>query len=166
MEILIFLCIYVIMFIFYIIINTAWIRKRISIIIDGVDSWISELIKEKKERKLQERLMEIESLPVPILLKNIKDEDILFRHKKEKLPSRLKAIQVLGYRGDPSAVEPLIHLLSDDNPMIRWEAITALGNLGDPRAMEPLMKALHHVFQQNLLVLYIFYELHYNFPNH
>jgi HEAT repeat protein len=50
------------------------------------------------------------------------------------------AIHSLGELGDPRAVEPLLHLLSDEN--YRSRVVIALGDIGDPRAVEPLLPLL------------------------
>jgi HEAT repeat protein len=42
----------------------------------------------------------------------------------------------------PSAVEPLIAALQNDDQRLRYTAIEALGEIGDPRAVAPLMLAL------------------------
>ena len=43
---------------------------------------------------------------------------------------------------EDSAVDPLIALLTDDDPAIRRNAAWALGNFKEPRAIEPLSEAL------------------------
>ena len=98
----------------------------------------------KRARALQTQLKELESLPVTTLLEYIDDDNFLIRQRNEKLPLRIKAIQLLGAKGDSGAVEPLIRLLNDDNPAVRGEAVAALGSLGDSRAIEPLK----HAFQK------------------
>ncbi len=44
----------------------------------------------------------------------------------------------MGTLGDPRAVEPLIAVLSDEDPAVRVAAAFALAALGDARAVEPL----------------------------
>jgi HEAT repeat protein len=41
------------------------------------------------------------------------------------------------------AVKPLLRLLSDENPNLRWAAAQTLGASGDTQTAEPLIKALH-----------------------
>jgi HEAT repeat protein len=41
-----------------------------------------------------------------------------------------------------AAVKPLIKLLSDPRPHVRWEAAKALGKIGDPAAASALVEAL------------------------
>jgi HEAT repeat protein len=56
---------------------------------------------------------------------------------------RLGIVEALGDIGDPSAVEPLVGLLSGEKSSeIRWAVTLALGNTGDPSAVPPLVQAL------------------------
>jgi HEAT repeat protein len=41
------------------------------------------------------------------------------------------------------AVQPLVGLLADANPEVRWRAIVALGWIGDTEAVEPLLVTLN-----------------------
>ncbi len=52
--------------------------------------------------------------------------------------SARKALIALGR----SAVQPLIALLADERPHVRWEAAKALGKIGDPAAAPALVQAL------------------------
>jgi len=54
----------------------------------------------------------------------------------------MKAAEALGKIKDPSAVEPLIAALKDEDPGVRWDAANAPGEIGDTRAVEPLIAAL------------------------
>jgi twitching motility protein PilT len=51
---------------------------------------------------------------------------------------RISAVETLGRLGDPSAVEPLITMLTDQD--VRWSAVEALGRIGDVRALPHLGK--------------------------
>ena len=53
----------------------------------------------------------------------------------------IRQIGDLGENGAP-AVEPLIGLLRDNDPEVRWSAAQALGKIGDVRAVEPLIRLL------------------------
>ena len=57
---------------------------------------------------------------------------------------RALAAQYLGSSGDRSAVEPMLHLLSNSDPNYSpiW-VVDALGKLGDKRAIDPLIAFLH-----------------------
>ncbi|MHA1202381.1 MAG: HEAT repeat domain-containing protein [Candidatus Heimdallarchaeaceae archaeon] len=48
----------------------------------------------------------------------------------------------LGDQGDEKAVEPLIHVLKNDDPFLKIFAAGALGKIGDKRAIKPLQKLL------------------------
>jgi HEAT repeat protein len=52
--------------------------------------------------------------------------------------STRKALVAMG----KAAVKPLIALLSDAKPHVRWEAAKALGKIGDPAAATALVEAL------------------------
>jgi HEAT repeat protein len=54
---------------------------------------------------------------------------------------RLRAVEVLGRMGDPTASEALLTTLSDPDERVRGRAVTLLGEVGDPRAVEPLKRA-------------------------
>lgn len=55
---------------------------------------------------------------------------------------RCSSVSVLGYIGDPKAVNRLINVLEGKSKYMRWLAAEALGNIGDPRAVNPLINAL------------------------
>ena len=55
-----------------------------------------------------------------------------------KRQSTRKALVALG----KAAVNPLIDLLSDARPHVRWEAAKALGKIGDPASAPTLVEAL------------------------
>jgi HEAT repeat protein len=55
-----------------------------------------------------------------------------------KRQSTRKALVTLG----KAAVKPLIALLSDTRPHVRWEAAKALGKIGDPTSAPALVEAL------------------------
>ena len=55
--------------------------------------------------------------------------------------AREHAREALVARGKP-AVDPLIRLLDDHRPHVRWEAVKALGSIGDPAAAPALVGAL------------------------
>ncbi len=55
-----------------------------------------------------------------------------------KRQSTRKALVALG----KAAVKPLIALLFDPRPHVRWEAAKALGKIGDPAAAPALVEAL------------------------
>jgi len=59
---------------------------------------------------------------------------------------RYEAVQALGKRKDPRAVEPLITALKDKSWPVRYEATEALGKIEDPRAVEPLITALKDAY--------------------
>lgn len=54
--------------------------------------------------------------------------------------TRFEALRLLGYLGDPRAVEPLLELLDDIR--MRRRAVLALGRIGDLAALEPLIEQL------------------------
>jgi HEAT repeat protein len=56
--------------------------------------------------------------------------------------AKRNAAYQLGELGDRRAVEPLIHMLDDDNPDMIYVAASALGTLGDERAIIPLIDHL------------------------
>ena len=61
---------------------------------------------------------------VPALLRRI--EDPLFS-------VRWEVVNLLGWIGDPSAVEPLVErVLGDPNPHVRWRSLWALRAIGEP----------------------------------
>lgn len=55
---------------------------------------------------------------------------------------RMRALEVLGWIGDPRALEPLVAALQSNPEAIRMRAAEALGRIRDPRAVEPLIAAL------------------------
>lgn len=57
---------------------------------------------------------------------------------------KLAAVEALGALGDPTAVEPLMAIATDDSqePFIAKKAIVALGHLGDPRAVPAIEQML------------------------
>jgi HEAT repeat protein len=64
----------------------------------------------------------------------------LLSAEKGRLPAvRHAAIRALGQIGDARAVEPLIALLHEHDPLLRVEVAEALGQLRDARAVEPLL---------------------------
>ncbi len=77
-------------------------------------------------------------------LNKIRDESLVeplikaLKHHAAQEP----AVRILGMIGDTRAVEPVIMMLKDDDPLVRWTAATALGKLGDKRAVEPLARSL------------------------
>ncbi len=102
------------------------------------DGFIRDRNQRKKTQELHARLEELERASLSDLLETIQDDDVLVRQKYANLPLRIKAIQLLGARGDTAAIPHLIALLHDDIPDIQYEVILALGALGDIRAIEPL----------------------------
>ena len=54
---------------------------------------------------------------------------------------RWKAVEALTKIG-PDSVSPLIEVLKNPDPDIRWKAAVALGEIGDPRGIDPLVKLL------------------------
>lgn len=140
----------------------AIIRALMFIIVSGVSGLIFERIEEKQAKivaYITEKAINRES---PIVLGNKKGGDyfqtragadvIKMRRKKDVkgLISALKKNDVeyryrsaiaLGEIGDPVAIEPLSHLLSDENSGVRWEAAEALGKIGKP-ALDVLITAL------------------------
>lgn len=62
--------------------------------------------------------------------------------EKKDIDVAANAARVLGRLKDPKAVEPLINLLSAEEPRARLAAADALGRLGDARAAEPLANAM------------------------
>lgn len=54
---------------------------------------------------------------------------------------RWKAVEALTKIG-PDSVPPLIEVLKNPDPDIRWKAAVALGEIGDPRGIDPLVKLL------------------------
>lgn len=56
---------------------------------------------------------------------------------------KMGAAKVLGFIGDPKAIEPLINTLSDKNKLVRREASTALTRMGDI-AVDPLIRTLNN----------------------
>lgn len=60
----------------------------------------------------------------------------------EKDPvERKRAREILATMGKP-AIEPLIPLLNDRRPHVRWEAVKTLGSIGHPHAAPVLIYAL------------------------
>jgi len=55
---------------------------------------------------------------------------------------RRAAAAVLGRLGDPLAIDPLIHTLTDEHPQVRGAGAIALGEIGDARAALPLVVCL------------------------
>lgn len=55
---------------------------------------------------------------------------------------RLRAAEVLGVLGGPTASEALLTALLDPDQRVRSRVIQMLGDLGDPRAVEPLRRTL------------------------
>lgn len=72
------------------------------------------------------------SKKVEILIKDLKDEDPLYRER---------AAEILGEIGDVRAVEPLIEALKDWYDKAQEEAVRALRKIGEP-AIEYLIQAL------------------------
>ena len=64
--------------------------------------------------------------------------ETLYSPDATKRQSTRKALVALG----KTAVEPLIALLSDARPHVRWEAAKALGKIGDPASAPALVEAL------------------------
>jgi putative heme-binding domain-containing protein len=56
--------------------------------------------------------------------------------------ARAQAARQLGTRRVKEATEPLVEMLSDPNPVLRFRAATALGRIGNPKAVPALLKAL------------------------
>jgi HEAT repeat protein len=78
---------------------------------------------------------------------NEEERDREFRFFIDMLSSvdwnrRYKAVQALGQRADPRAVDPLIQCLNDEDWRVRQKAAWALGNIGDPRALQPLRRLI------------------------
>ena len=56
---------------------------------------------------------------------------------------RVAAALSLGNIGDEMGIEPLIHVMKQDDALsVRFNAAAALGKIGDERAVEPLIDAL------------------------
>ncbi|MHC4715127.1 MAG: HEAT repeat domain-containing protein [Planctomycetota bacterium] len=55
---------------------------------------------------------------------------------------RDKAIELLGYTGDPSAAAALVNLLDDPACAVQWAALRGLGHLRDPTTVEPIIRVL------------------------
>lgn len=70
----------------------------------------------------------------PVLIEALDKTDAI----EERI--RFEAIRLLGYLGDPRAVDPLLARL--DDMRTRRRAVLALGRIGDPRAFEPLVEQL------------------------
>lgn len=66
----------------------------------------------------------------PVLLRREDSED-----------TRLPTARLLGFTGDPDALEPLVGLLRDSDAEVRTAAARSLGQLKDTRAVEPLLYA-------------------------
>ena len=64
--------------------------------------------------------------------------ETLYSPDATKRQSTRKALVVL----DKAAVKPLIVLLSDVRPHVRWEAAKALSKIGDPASAHALVEAL------------------------
>jgi HEAT repeat protein len=60
----------------------------------------------------------------------------------EERAVRAEAAEALGYIRDRRAVPPLLKLLEEPDPQLRYEAIFSLGNLADRRALPALEKLL------------------------
>jgi HEAT repeat protein len=60
--------------------------------------------------------------------------------KDEKV--RLAAAGALGDIGDARALDPLVAVLQDPDPLVRAVAASALGRIGDARALDPLVAVL------------------------
>ena len=140
----------------------AIIRALMFIIVSGVSGLIFERI-EKKQAKIvayiTEKAINRES---PIILDNKKGGDsfqtragaavikmrrkrdvkgLISALKKNDVEYRYRSAIALGEIGDPVAIKPLSHLLSDENSGVRWEAAEALGKIGKP-ALDVLITAL------------------------
>jgi HEAT repeat protein len=61
--------------------------------------------------------------------------------REEDATERMYAREELAAIGRP-AIAPLIGLLDNQHPHVRWEAVKALGNIGDPAVAPALVDAL------------------------
>jgi len=70
------------------------------------------------------------------------DLDILIENLKDEDPDKRKeAADKLGEASDKTAIEPLLAVLTDDNPQVRFASAKALGKIGEP-AIDPLVLIL------------------------
>ena len=65
--------------------------------------------------------------------------------KDKSLQVRVATAKALGLAKDPSAVDALVEMVSNDEPAAIRQAATALGQIGDDRAIEPLLTATAHM---------------------
>lgn len=107
----------------------------------GFDKSVLDELLSGDSLKIEHAASEIKDLPdsdkrqyLNMTLSKLKD--------KTNQEERLKAVMALARIGDPTAVEPLIEVLDDDNVNVCWNAPYALGKIGDHRAVEPLITAL------------------------
>jgi len=61
---------------------------------------------------------------------------------KKGRSSRIDASIALSKMKDVKAVDPVIQLLNDEDPEVRFSAAIILGEIGDKKAVEPLIQAL------------------------
>jgi HEAT repeat protein len=68
--------------------------------------------------------------------------------RERQIRVKATAARALGDLGDRRAVDPLVGLLRDPEPVIRVESATALGKIGDPRAVTPLVNVVEPYYAQ------------------
>lgn len=83
------------------------------------------------------------------------DLDILIENLKDDDPDKRKeAAEKLGETGTETAIEPLLNVLNDENPQVRFASAKALGKIGEP-AIDPLVLILkmRRVRSEDMLLL-------------
>ncbi|MGB7329142.1 MAG: tRNA epoxyqueuosine(34) reductase QueG [Rubripirellula sp.] len=101
----------------------------------------------KPSRRDERPIQPIESLDLAELF-TISDEDFRTRFRKSPMWRTRRrgmlrnAAIVLGNQADPSAIEPLLIGLADQDPIIRGASVWALGRIGTAAAMSPLRDLL------------------------
>jgi DNA-directed RNA polymerase subunit M/transcription elongation factor TFIIS len=93
------------------------------------DSWFTQ-----REQKHKETLQKVAEGQADYLRRLL-----LQLNEPENHPAAIPGIRIFGRE----AVEPLIGLLSSEDPDARFGAAKALGDIGDPRAIPALTKALN-----------------------
>ena len=107
-----------------------------------------QLEKQGETERVKQLISSLDGIPVDILnnisaLVEIGESAVEpLLEALEDLRLRWGAIVALGDIGDARAVEHIIPLLDDRDPLIKGAAAIALGKIGDSRAVEPLIQVL------------------------
>lgn len=108
-----------------------------------------QLEKQGEAERVKQLISSLDGVPVDILKNNIPALVEIGERAVEPLLEALEdfrlrwgAIVALKDIGDARAVEHIIPLLNDIDPLIRGAAAIALGTIGDSRAVDPLIQVL------------------------